>query len=288
MRHARGVTDEPKDSPSIPGAHAQQTLPAAFLERLMLRINPHQPPLDAALLDAQRACGRWFALRRLRLGLSSEQLAGMADMPVEHLRMLEVGLADAGFVSAAARQRLSTFLKSGQEESGWVAEVIAIAAGQRAAWSAAIVERVLDDLDAADTQANRDRALTLELVEPALPERPIVAVAPALFEVLRVLIDGESYTYAIWEQVVRRFKHLGIAEVGELLERMRESDLIEEAALRLEPALDDEPLQFYRIAAAGRQAFNAERTRRALREAGKQNETQLEPGADTVTPFTNT
>jgi hypothetical protein len=260
------------------------------MERLMLRIDPHHPPLDAALLDAQRACGRWCALRRLRLKLTSEQLAGMVGIPAEQLRMLEAGLADRDCMPDAARQRMSTFLKSGQEDSAWIAEVVAIAIGRAEALSAAIITPVLDELDAIDTRAKRDRELTIELVEQPRPERPgkgvapsLLEQAPAMFEVLRALIDGESYTYAIWEKVRQRLSRIGIAEIGELLERMRESNLIVESGARLDSALDDEPIQFYRIAAAGRQAFNAERTRRAVLNTGSQPDPLVDPGADTAT-----
>jgi hypothetical protein len=265
------------------------------MERLLLRVNPHLPPPDAVLIEAQHMCGRWCALRRLRLRLTSEQLAGMVGISAEQLRLLEAGLADADSLPNVARQRMSTFLKSGQEDSAWIAEVLAIALGRAGVLSPTVIAPIVDELDAIDTRARRDRELTMELVEQPRPESPGNAPpvspleqAPAMFEVLRVLVDGESYTYAIWEIVRRRLGRIGIAEIGELLERMRESRLIEQSVARLDPALDDEPIQFYRIAVAGRQAFNAERTRKALLEAESQPDSLVDPGADAATPFTNT
>jgi len=263
------------------------------MERLLAHINPHHPPPDRALLDAQRACGRWCALRRLRHRLTSEQLAGMAGVSTEQLGLLEAGLAEAGDLPETARPLLSTFLRSGHEDSAWVAQVIVLASGRAEALSVAVVGPVLDELAMLDDPSKRELELALELIEPSQVEQPTVTVdlsafkhAPAMFEVLQALVDGESYPYAIWEKVHSQLRSVGIAELGELIDQMCASNLIKQTEMRLDPALDDEPLPFYRISSSGRQAWNAERTRRAVQQAESQLEPQVDPGVDPATPFT--
>jgi DNA-binding PadR family transcriptional regulator len=85
-----------------------------------------------------------------------------------------------------------------------------------------------------------------------------------MYEVLTVLAQAESYTYAIWEKVHKRVRHGGVAEIGSLLERMIDNGLIEEAKEPLiDASLDSEPIQLYSITSQGRSAFHAERTRQA-------------------------
>jgi hypothetical protein len=254
------------------------------MERLLAHINPHHPPPDRALLDAQRACGRWCALRRLHRGLTSEQFAGMVDISVEQLRWLESGVAQAGEVPDSARQRLSRFLRSQDDDRAWVAAVVALACGRAEALSAAVVGTVLDELEAVDTPTERERELALELVGSLPAEQRPVAVdlsqykqAPIMFEVLRALNDGNSYPYAIWEQVHQQIRSVSIPELVELLDQMCANNLIEQTGTQSDPTLDDEPLPVYQIATPGHQAYNAERTRRAQLATSNQLLPQTDP-----------
>ena len=283
MSHARGTTDGPTPRSA--------TLPAAFMARLLEHINPHRPPPEPALLDAQRACGRWCALRRLRTRVNSEQFAGMVGIPVEQLAWLEAGLAKADDIPGEARQRLTQFLRA-QDDSAWVAQVIALACGQTEALNATVMDRVFAELIALDSPTNLDRELAFQLVDPSSLEQPeemLVLVdlsdtehASVIFAVLRSLFEGESYLYAIWEQVHQQLRSIGIAELGELLDEMCASDLIEHTETRLEPSLDEEPLPFYKISAVGRQVFNAERTRRAIQNPEAQAQQKTDPSKEAL------
>ncbi|HEX5688462.1 MAG TPA: hypothetical protein VFX76_00570, partial [Roseiflexaceae bacterium] len=119
MSHARGATDGPMGRSAAP--------PTSFLDRLLAHISPQHPPPDRGLLEAQLACGRWCALRRLRLELSSERFADIVGISVEQLRWLEAGLDKPEEVPADARQRLSRFLRARDEERAWVADAVALA-----------------------------------------------------------------------------------------------------------------------------------------------------------------
>jgi len=294
MGQVRGDSDRQEPGqPAMPaGSHAVP--PRKFMDRLMAQANPQRPPPDTARLDAQRACGRWFALQRLRLALTAEQLGGMVDLPADDIQLLEAGLAEPGCLSDVASQRLRRLLRQRREDSAWVAQVIAIAAGQTEALDVLVMDRVVAELDDADTPTQRDRELTMVVVHTpspppsAPPDASQLRENPDMFEILRALSDGESYIYAIWEQVRQRTGSIGIATIVELLERMRADKLIADADERLVPELDSEPLQFYRITDIGRQAFNAERTRRARLKAEQQADALAEPGGDTATHMPKT
>jgi len=276
MSHARGTTNGPNARPTAP--------PASFMERLLAHINPHHPPPNRALLDAQRAGGRWCALRRLHRGLTSEQFAGMIGLSVEQLRWLEVGVAKADDVPDSARQRLSRFLRSQDDNRAWVAAVVALACGRAEALRPEVVDKVLDELVAIDTPTKLDRELALELVGSLPAEQPVVTVdlstfkqALEMFQVLRALNDGKIYPYAIWEQVHQQIRSVSIPELVELLDQMCASNLIEQTGTQSDPTLDDEPLPVYQIAAAGQRAYNAERTRRAQLATNNQPVPQADP-----------
>src|SRR5262245_39898369 len=121
-------------------------LPEAFLNSLLDYVDPHQPPRDEQLLTAQRLCGRWLALRRLRIGLASEQLARIGNVPVETIQILEAGIATPDHVSSVARQHLSRVLAPSRADFTFMEEVICLALGSADSWSPSVMDQVIEDL----------------------------------------------------------------------------------------------------------------------------------------------
>jgi DNA-binding PadR family transcriptional regulator len=246
------------------GPQSRRALPASFFDRLVDRVDPHQLSTDRSL-DAQSACGRWLALRRLELELPGEQAAQLAGLSLDALQLLEAGLADATLVPAPRRRRLAELLA--RPDAPWLAEVVDIAIGA-AAPRDELLDQVIAELDLVDSlpAASRQALFDELLAAPGLAMQPEQAAQPtddpALFEMMSLLAEANRHTYAIWEVLNQRYGRVGLANVGVLVMQMLERQWIAEAEQRLEPELDDEPLQYYRLTAAGRRVLETELERR--------------------------
>ncbi|HEX5691894.1 MAG TPA: hypothetical protein VFX76_17885 [Roseiflexaceae bacterium] len=128
--------------------HKNHQTPAdAFFDRLLSRSDPHAPPRDERLAQAQVLCGRWLALRRMRLGVSLETLAEHTGWLEETLLFVEVGLA--GHDEAVPVSDCLVRLLAGPfGDDAWVAMVLAIALGRVCTPSDQVMRRVAADLDA--------------------------------------------------------------------------------------------------------------------------------------------
>ena len=260
------------------GQHRRRASPRAtalaapvFFDRLLDQIDPHQAPLDEPAHTARLLCGRWLALQCLYLQWTVEDLARATDLPDEALRLLELGLADEAALSEAGRRRLSETLTVTSQEARWFGGVVAIAQRLPGALDPETMDLVIADLEQFDS-------LPVEVQEGAMDghgdDRAALLQNPAVFEILRALMQRNQHTYGVWQEVNAQMR-VSVATVSMLLVRMLPYGLIEAGERRHDLELDSEPLQYYQIADAGRQAFSELRTKRAA--AQSENPSALGP-----------
>lgn len=89
-------------------------------------------------------------------------------------------------------------------------------------------------------------------------------LTPAVYHILLALSDGEKHGYAIMKDVEAqtggRVK-MGPGTLYGSVKRMIAANLIEEAAERPDPELDDERRRYYRLSGLGRRVVTAETLR---------------------------
>ena len=89
-------------------------------------------------------------------------------------------------------------------------------------------------------------------------------LTPAVYHILLALSDGEKHGYAIMKDVEAqtggRVK-MGPGTLYGSVKRMIAANLIEEAAERPDPELDDERRRYYRLSGLGRRVVAAETQR---------------------------
>jgi DNA-binding PadR family transcriptional regulator len=89
-------------------------------------------------------------------------------------------------------------------------------------------------------------------------------LTPAVYHILLALYDGEKHGYAIMKdvehQTAGRVK-MGPGTLYGSIKRMLAANLIEEAAERPDPGLDDERRRYYRLSGLGRRVVRAESQR---------------------------
>ena len=99
------------------------------------------------------------------------------------------------------------------------------------------------------------------MANPSIPNQPLT---PAVYHILLALADGEKHGYAIMkdveEQTGGRVK-MGPGTLYGSIKRMLAAHLIEEAAERPDPDLDDERRRYYRLSGLGRRVVSAESQR---------------------------
>ena len=97
----------------------------------------------------------------------------------------------------------------------------------------------------------------------ATPESHL-PLAPATFEILLALVDGERHGYAIMKEVSVRTEgavRLGPGTLYGALKRLLESGLVEEGGERADPELGDERRRYYRLTKFGLRVARAEARR---------------------------
>jgi DNA-binding PadR family transcriptional regulator len=75
-------------------------------------------------------------------------------------------------------------------------------------------------------------------------------LAPATFEILLALVDGERHGYAIMKDVSTRTEgavRLGPGTLYGALKRLLEAGLVEEGSERADPELGDDRRRYYRL-----------------------------------------
>jgi len=79
-------------------------------------------------------------------------------------------------------------------------------------------------------------------------------LAPATFEILLALVDGERHGYAIMQEVTTRTEgavRLGPGTLYGALKRLLETGLVEEGSERADPELGDDRRRYYRLTNLG-------------------------------------
>jgi len=97
----------------------------------------------------------------------------------------------------------------------------------------------------------------------ATPESHL-PLAPATFQILLALVDGERHGYAIMKEVAERTEgtvRLGPGTLYGALKRLLESGLVEEGGERADPELGDERRRYYRLTRFGLRVARAEARR---------------------------
>ena len=65
-----------------------------FFHRLRERLDPRRSEDERSVATAQRQCGRWLALQRLRAGITTDQAATQSGVAHDIVQLLEAGLAE--------------------------------------------------------------------------------------------------------------------------------------------------------------------------------------------------
>jgi DNA-binding PadR family transcriptional regulator len=89
-------------------------------------------------------------------------------------------------------------------------------------------------------------------------------LAPATFQILLALVDGERHGYGIMKEVAERTEgavRLGPGTLYGALKRLLEGGLVEEGGERADPELGDERRRYYRLTGFGLQVARAEARR---------------------------
>lgn len=89
-------------------------------------------------------------------------------------------------------------------------------------------------------------------------------LAPATFQILLTLVDGDRHGYAIMKEVAERTDgsvRLGPGTLYGALKRLLESGLVEEGSERADPELGDERRRYYRLTSFGLRVARAEARR---------------------------
>ncbi len=89
-------------------------------------------------------------------------------------------------------------------------------------------------------------------------------LAPATFEILLALVDGERHGYVIMKEVAERTEgavRLGPGTLYGALKRLLEGGLVEEGGERADPELGDERRRYYRLTKFGLRVARAEARR---------------------------
>jgi DNA-binding PadR family transcriptional regulator len=115
----------------------------------------------------------------------------------------------------------------------------------------------------------------------ATPESHL-PLAPATFQILLALVDGERHGYAIMKEVAERTEgavRLGPGTLYGALKRLLEGGLVEEGGERADPELGDERRRYYRLTGFGLQVARAEARRldAMVRAARRKKLIGLEP-----------
>jgi DNA-binding PadR family transcriptional regulator len=79
-------------------------------------------------------------------------------------------------------------------------------------------------------------------------------LAPATFQILLALVDGECHGYAIMKEVTTRTEgavRLGPGTLYGALKRLLEAGLVEEGGERADPVLGDDRRRYYRLTKFG-------------------------------------
>lgn len=201
------------------------------IERLLDQQELADDPAAQAMRELRRSCGRWLMLRRLRRGLSLEDVARRVGADAQQLRLLELGLADQPLLADEVWRRLSLVLEGDQRDFERVAAVLELTLGRGELPDLAWAEALEADLGAVEqTPASTDLQLLQEadrLVQEVsrgkLPRHNVVLV----LQVLRQAFDRPLELADIKLQIEKIAQvSLNLADLPDLLERLRDDQLV--------------------------------------------------------------
>jgi DNA-binding PadR family transcriptional regulator len=92
----------------------------------------------------------------------------------------------------------------------------------------------------------------------------LLPLAPATFQIMLALVDGERHGYAIMKEVTTRTKgavKLGPGTLYGALKRLLESGLVEESSERADAELGDDRRRYYRLTKFGLRVLRMEARR---------------------------
>ncbi|HZU65888.1 MAG TPA: helix-turn-helix transcriptional regulator [Ktedonobacteraceae bacterium] len=92
----------------------------------------------------------------------------------------------------------------------------------------------------------------------------LLPLTPAVFHILLALADGERHGYGIMQEIAARTQgtmRMGPGTLYGSIKRMLADGLIEQAAERPDPELDDERRRYYRLTNFGLRVLQAEAQR---------------------------
>jgi hypothetical protein len=115
------------------------------LDRALNLGEPAGPSTDALRL-ARRYCGRWLALHRLHLELSSEEIAERTGVDAQALLALELGLPEAQYLTDDAAEQLCGMLTDVSHDAEFVVAVIDVVRRRSDDREGVVMERVMADL----------------------------------------------------------------------------------------------------------------------------------------------
>jgi len=107
-------------------------------------------------------------------------------------------------------------------------------------------------------------------------------LAPATFQILLALVDGERHGYAIMKEVTTRTEgavRLGPGTLYGALKRLLEAGLVEEGGERADPELGDDRRRYYRLTKLGLRVarMEARRLEAMVRAARRKKLIGMEP-----------
>ena len=141
-----GAARHPKSELIIRPRACMDDRTVVFFDRLIEQSDPRRQPADDLARQAQIFAGRWLALRRLHLGLTSAQMVERTGMVASTLLLLEAGLADDALVPKQAWEQLIEALTDGAPPAVQVEAVVAMALGRPNPLDQQLLAQVMTDL----------------------------------------------------------------------------------------------------------------------------------------------
>ncbi|HEX5688460.1 MAG TPA: hypothetical protein VFX76_00560 [Roseiflexaceae bacterium] len=132
---------------AVPGKQEQQSAPSEqYFDRLLDQVDPQRPAYETSIAQARIYAGRWLALRRIRHGLSDNQIENRTGIVSPTLLLLEAGLADETLAPAAAWEKLGAALAGRRRAAPNVAAVVDVALGRANTMRSLTMAQVGNDL----------------------------------------------------------------------------------------------------------------------------------------------
>src|SRR5262245_25046006 len=129
---------------------ASSPVPLDFWPLLCECLDPVRRVTHQCGIEERLLCGRWLALRRLRLGLGCCWLAECLGVQAGELQLTEAGVAPTTLLTPKQRYCLAKQLTPDDpgNERTWVARVVAVALGNPIGQRGELLVKVRADIEA--------------------------------------------------------------------------------------------------------------------------------------------